>query len=372
MWAEVILILCVDTVMADLSTRELQRRIAELAPSLHCAGTFSTRALDRIASHAATRNIRRSAETGSGATTLLMSHLSEHHWVFALDDGNGSVANVKRCSLLRADHVEFVEGPTQCTLPQFRFTEKLQFALIDGPHAYPFPDLEYYYLYPHLESGALFVLDDIHIRSIQNLFQFLRCDRMFHLEEVVGSTAIFTRTDTPTFDPRGDGWWLQEYNRKLLKRYTWKQTVRSFLTERLRRLASQFRHQQGRWRVEITSPESGETVGGSGNVTGYADLPAHSHLWVLARRKDISGWWPQGGGPLPLDSGRWSAHVQYGESGDAGRDFEIVALAVDEVINDLWTTWWKNVQTTGKYPPVQLPKPQFVFAETYRTVRRSI
>ncbi len=73
-----------------------------------------------------------------------------------------------------------------------------------------------------------------------------------------------------------------------------------------------------------------------------------------------------------LDNGRWSVRVQYGESRDAGHDFEIVALAAGEAINDLWTTWSKNVQTTGEYPPVQLPTPQFVFAETYRTVRRSI
>jgi len=322
------------------------------------------------------RKIRYSAETGSGATTLLMSHLSEHHWVFALDDGNGSVANVKQSSLLRADHVDFVEGPTQCTLPQFRFTEKLQFALIDGPHAYPFPDLEYYYLYPHLESGALLVIDDIHIRSVQNLFKFLRCDSMFHLEEVIGSTAIFTRTDTPTFDPRGDGWWLQGYNRKFLSRYTWKQRVKDLLPGRVHRLASHYRHHwardRRRWRVGITSPKSGEMVGCDGEVTGYADLPAVCHLWVLARRKDISGWWPQGGGPLPLDNGCWSVRVQYGGSRDAGHDFEIVAITAGEATNDLWMTWVKNVQATGEYPPVQLPTPQFVFAETYRTVRRTI
>jgi len=128
--------------------------------------------------HAASRKIHCSAETGSGATTLLMSHLSEHHLVFALDDGNGSVANIRRSSLLRADRVEFVEGPTQRTLPQYCFEEKLQFALIDGPHGYPFPDLEYYYLYPHLESGALLVVDDIHIRSVHNLFEFLQADTM--------------------------------------------------------------------------------------------------------------------------------------------------------------------------------------------------
>ncbi|MCZ2149122.1 MAG: class I SAM-dependent methyltransferase [Bryobacterales bacterium] len=256
--------------MAGLSTKELQSALRS-CPSLHSAGTFSTRAFDGIARHASKRRIRCSAETGSGATTLLMSHLSEHHWVFALDDGNGSVANVKQSSLLRADHVEFVEGPTQCTLPRFHFTEKLQFALIDGPHAYPFPDLEYYYLYPHLELDSLLVIDDIHIRSVQNLFRFLCSDRMFRLEEVIGSTAIFSRTAAPVFDPHGDGWWLQGYNRKLLSRYTWKETVRNLLPGRMRRLASHYRYHWGRgrrrWQIVITSPGDREMAGGAGEVT---------------------------------------------------------------------------------------------------------
>ena len=361
--------------MVDIFTQELQKRIAEVAPSLHTAGTFSTRAFEGIARHAVKRKIKCSAETGCGATTLLMSHLSDRHLVFALDDGNGSVSNIKRSNLLRADRVQFVEGPTQCTLPQFRFTEKLHFALIDGPHAYPFPDLEYYYLYPHLESGALLVIDDIHIRTVHNLFEFLRRETMFHLDEVIGSTAIFTRTDAPTFDPYGDGWWMQGYNRKLLARYTWKQTLKDLLPERMRRLASHYRyrkpHQHERWRVVITSPRNGDVVGIGGEVKGYAYIPEHAHLWVLARRKDVGGWWPQGDGPLAVDNGQWTVHVRYGEPRDAGHHFDIVTLAVGDAMNELWMNWVTNARTTGEYPPVQLPAPRFVFAEAHRTVRKS-
>ena len=37
---------------------------------------------------------------------------------------------------------------------------------------------------------------------------------MFEKVEFVGSTAIFRRTDAPVFDPLGDGWWLQDFNRR--------------------------------------------------------------------------------------------------------------------------------------------------------------
>src|SRR4029078_1508493 len=125
------------------------------------------------------------------------SHLSSSHHVFAVDDGS-SISQVRQSPLFRSENVTFIEGPTQITLPQHRFTEKLQLVLIDGPHGYPFPDLEYYFLYPHLETGALLILDDIHIPTIPNLFQFLRRDAMFELDEVVQTTAFLTRTSAPT------------------------------------------------------------------------------------------------------------------------------------------------------------------------------
>lgn len=120
---------------------------------------------------------------------------------------------MRASSLLRADHVCWIEGPTQLTLPTYQFQHKIQAALIDGPHGYPFPDLEYYYLYQHLETGALLIIDDIQIATIHNLFEFLKQEQMFSLDEVVDTTAFFTRTDVPTFCPIGDGWWEQGYNK---------------------------------------------------------------------------------------------------------------------------------------------------------------
>jgi len=156
--------------------------------------------------------ISHSVETGAGRTTLVLSQLSEHHVVFS-KDGGSSLSQARLSPLLRADRVEFVEGPTQKTLPSYEFKHGVQVALIDGPHAYPFPDLEYYFLYPHLEAGGLLVLDDINIPSIGRMFAILKADDMFELSEVVGDTAFLVRTVAPCFDPYGDRWWAQGYNR---------------------------------------------------------------------------------------------------------------------------------------------------------------
>ena len=344
---------------------DILQRILEVQPVLHAAGTLSSAALRAIASHAAARHIHYSVETGCGATTLLLSHLSENHTVFALDVG-GSVASVRSSPLLRRDVVKFVEGPSQRTLPAFRFEQKIQFALIDGPHAYPFPDLEYYYLYPHLETGALLAIDDIQIPGIHNLFDFLRADRMFRLEEVVRTTAFFVRTDAPIFDPFGDEWEQQGYNRRTLWRYDWR--------ARLRRIARGRRSSgspaaRGNL-VSIHAPAFGQFAGESGTVSGTATIPAGAHLWVLAHRRDLAGWWPQAAGPVSIANGRWSVTVQYGEPRDSGHVFEIAAAVVTQEVSERWQEWVRSVQETGKYPPVRLPSDKTLLSVDYQTIRR--
>lgn len=352
----------------DAPFDEILRRIAEVAPGLHGAGTFSARTFEAIARAAQRQHIRHSAETGSGASTLLFSHVSPDHTVFALDAGSGSVDTVRRSPLLYKKAVTFVEGPTQATLPRHRFTEKLQLALIDGPHGYPFPDLEYYFLYPHLEDGALLILDDFHIPTVQNLFQFLKRDAMFALEQTVQTTAFFMRTDAPTFDPLDDGWWTQNYNASPLLRYTWREKIKAVLPGSTRRSLSR---RKRRCRVEIFAPRSRALVAETGIVEGSADPPAGSHLWVLARRKDFDGWWPQGDGALPINGNRWKVPVTYGGAQDAGFEFEIAALVVGPATHELWNGWIARVKETGAYPPVRLPSPDFVLGEAYRTVTKA-
>jgi hypothetical protein len=346
------------------SGERIRAQIAQITPSLHGAGPLSAKAFDALFRHASRRPIDYSAETGAGATTLLLSHMSRNHTVFAVDSADGSVRSVKRSPLLNGSTVTFVEGPTQQTLPRHEFHHKLQAVIIDGPHAYPFPDLEYYFFYPHLDTGALLMLDDIHIRSIHNLFEFLRADPMFRLDEVVGRTAFFTRTEAPTFNPLGDSWWEQNYNCKPLLRFTWRARLKRRVPSSIRRaLVGKIGvGSMGLGRVKILAPASHETVGAAGAAEGTALLPPGCHFWVLAHRKDVEGWWPQGGGPIAVCNGRWRAHVRYGEPRDAGHEFEIAALIVGEPTHNLW----KEAN-----PPVGLPPPKFIHAEAYRTVQKT-
>ncbi|MGE0195711.1 MAG: class I SAM-dependent methyltransferase [Methylocystis sp.] len=182
----------------------------------HSAGSMPLRTLLRIERLLTGTEIF-SAETGCGKSTIFLSRIAERHKAFCYDDRGQQASSVDyfmNCPATRQDRLDLVFGPTQLTLPFYEDHLPYDLILIDGPHGFPFPELEYYYFYPHLKTDGLLVVDDIHIPTISRLADFISEDRMFEKVEFVGSTAIFRRTDAPVFDPLGDGWWLQDFNRR--------------------------------------------------------------------------------------------------------------------------------------------------------------
>lgn len=198
-------------------TRLIQKHQLEYAPS-HGSGSLNTKIIRAIECLPGSP-FRYTVETGCGKSTILLSNISERHVVFCIDDrqaGKASSVNYfLQCPYSRPVHTVF--GPTQITLPAYEFEAPIDLALLDGPHAFPFPELEYYHVYPHLAEGAYLIIDDIPIASIGSFFSIIREDEMFELVDVVnGKTGILRRTAAPTFDPLGDGWARQRYNRRRL------------------------------------------------------------------------------------------------------------------------------------------------------------
>lgn len=191
-------------IMDDFATHPMANRN-------HAALAFPTESLRRI-EEILPAEIESSVETGCGKSTILFSNVASRHKVFTLDDrsfAESSVTFFQECSLPRNERIEVIFGPTQKTLPGYSFNEPFDVILIDGPHSYPFPEIEYYFLYQHIKRGGYLIIDDLVIPTIGRLADFIAEDDMFELVEIVGcNTAIFRRTDAPTFDPTGDGWWL--------------------------------------------------------------------------------------------------------------------------------------------------------------------
>jgi len=179
----------------------------------HDSGNLGPQVLKRIHDTASSYKDCVSAETGCGLSTIVLSHAGAHHTSFTIAEGN-SLARVRAEPLLRPEGVEFVIGPSQRTLPAHHFVRPLHVALIDGAHGWPFPELDYYHLYPHVLPGGTLVVDDIHIPTIARMCEMLRDDAMWqHVEDIL-YTSFFRRTSAPLFDPLGDGWWQQNFNKR--------------------------------------------------------------------------------------------------------------------------------------------------------------
>lgn len=168
------------------------------------------------------------AETGCGGSTILFSHTSKRHIAFAIQGDERTITGLRNQADLRAERVLFVEGETKETLPLHRFESELDLILLDGPHAYPLPQLEYVYLFPHLRVGGWLILDDIQIRSVHELFRFLKLEKNVVLEEVVARTAFFRRV-VNVRTPGPDGWTGQAMNRHSVLRYSWRDRLRKLL-----------------------------------------------------------------------------------------------------------------------------------------------
>jgi hypothetical protein len=182
----------------------------------HDSGNLNGSVLDRISHYGQSTGVKCSAETGCGLSTVILSNIARRHHCFTVASGN-SLGRVQSAPHFCPRRVSFIVGPSQLTLPRFSFVEQLDLVLIDGAHGFPFPQLDYYYFYPHISPGGILIVDDIHIPIVTQMYDILKQDAMWeHLEDVL-CTAFFKRTDAPLFDPCGDNWWQQGYNKKHFK-----------------------------------------------------------------------------------------------------------------------------------------------------------
>jgi hypothetical protein len=200
------------------------------AVSFHPWDAMTPAALAAIAQRSRRRPFEATAETGCGGSTIVLSHLSRRHTAFALEGTDHTISELKGRGDLAAERVAFVAGETKQTVPAQRFPGKLDLILLDGPHAYPLPQIEFSYLFPHLHTGGWLVIDDLQIPSVYELFRYLKSSREIDFEEVVGRTAFFRRAENRGNGSNNpDGWWLQEINRRLVWRYSWRDRLRRML-----------------------------------------------------------------------------------------------------------------------------------------------
>ncbi|MFA7060074.1 MAG: hypothetical protein WC156_04575 [Pedobacter sp.] len=107
--------------------------------------------------------------------------------------------------------------------------------------------------------------------------------------------------------------------------------------------------------VDIIAPKPGGKVRIDALVSGTANIAANSYLWVLAHRKGLKGWWPQGGGEADVKEGKWEVLVTFGKPGEIGT-FEVAVVVVDKQTNEDLKRWVEDAPRKN-YPSFNFPNP---------------
>lgn len=143
----------------------------------------------------------RTLETGAGSSTLAFACRRARH--IAITPSADEVRRIKDYAAERQIDlatVHFVEQSSEQFLPRCDHAD-LDVVLLDGKHAFPWPMVDWFYTADKLRRGGIMLLDDIKLRSVKVLVEFMHADPGWEFcREFSGRTAMFRKTKDRVLD----------------------------------------------------------------------------------------------------------------------------------------------------------------------------
>ena len=164
-------------------------------------------------------------ETGSGHTTVAFALAgADHTAVTPSEDESNKI--LEYLGKVGAElTVQFVIESSDSALPRHETIPKeLDFALIDGAHAFPLPLVDFHYTEQRLKIGGIMGVDDIFMPSVRILYDFLRGEDDWELVRQIEDTAFFRRLAKR--DTSEDLWASQNINKAFWERKVRRQRSR--------------------------------------------------------------------------------------------------------------------------------------------------
>ncbi|MBZ5607378.1 MAG: class I SAM-dependent methyltransferase [Acidobacteriia bacterium] len=158
-----------------------------------------------------TSSASRTLETGSGISTLIFGLKQTKHIAVT---PNQRETEVLRQYAAQNDislaNTTFVAEASEVYLPRCT-VDTLDLVLIDGKHAFPWPILDWFYTADRLTKGGVIIVDDIHLRPVAMLVDFLNADsgRWRRQKSPSANTAIFYKCVDSVHDT---AWHMQPFN----------------------------------------------------------------------------------------------------------------------------------------------------------------
>ncbi len=200
------------------------RRFLEDPPLLHSGADFGTGPPGALESWGVQGSFLRyltevvrpgdlTLETGSGLSTICFAILgAEHTCVTPARQEFDRIRAYCRANDISTDRVSFVAQMSQTYLPRMDLGgRKLDFALLDGSHAFPTPIIDYYYVNENLRVGGFLAVDDVYIPSVGILHKFLREEPAYAVARIDSAKTVVYRKRAETSYP--NDWPDQAFNK---------------------------------------------------------------------------------------------------------------------------------------------------------------
>lgn len=153
-------------------------------------------------------------ETGSGLSTVCFAIIgSEHICVSPSGREHDRIRHYCRAHEISTERIRFVPMKSKAVLPSLDTGgRKLDFALIDGAHAFPEPILDYYYVNERLKVGGVLAVDDLDISGVGILHKFLITEPAYELVKIDElKTGLYRKVDDANYPL---DWLSQRFNRR--------------------------------------------------------------------------------------------------------------------------------------------------------------
>jgi len=150
----------------------------------------------------------RTLETGLGVSTVVFVLAGTIHTaVFPYPVERDGLLAYCRARSLSTDNLELALGGSDVVLPKLERT-LLDVVLIDGCHAFPFPQLDWFYAASRLRYGGILVVDDLQLPAPLQLASFLDADTRWRRLRRTDSWVAYIRESEGTLN---DSWTDQPF-----------------------------------------------------------------------------------------------------------------------------------------------------------------
>ena len=146
-------------------------------------------------------------ETGAGASTIVFAARGADHEAVtpSAEEAERIRAECERRGI-STERLRFRIGSSADVLRGWE-PRPLDFVLIDGGHAFPYPTLDWWYVQPHVKIGGLVLLDDAYMPPVAAVVDHLRNSQAWRLEQPASFRTAVARK---LADEVPDGEWKGE------------------------------------------------------------------------------------------------------------------------------------------------------------------